>query len=510
MLVKCAADELGEHNIRVNAVQPGIVDTDLMSFITAGGPILDSYYENMPVVAHRNRRRHRRRGALSRRPRVDVGDRADARDRRRPPTPVRPRLRLRAWAAEQWTSKRPKKRQAFRVEVRAWLDAHARAAQGGRAVGPLVHARRRRSRRRRQARRRVQGMAARRLRRRLGRDHVAGRGRRARRSGLAGADLQRGAVALQRRDRRVRGRYRDGRPDDHRVGYARTAGAVPARDAARRRRVVPAVLRAGRGLRPRRPAHTRRARRRANGLSTARRCGRRARTTATGACCSPAATPTRRSTRASPRSCSTCARPGIDVRPLRQINGASHFNEVFLTDVRIPDSMRLGRARWRLARREHDAVERAGDDRRRRARRFPRSRRARAALRRRPAIRCCARSSRRATRVRSSSSGSGCAARSRKDQGLGPGGVGAEARGVAPARARRQPRDGAAGRAVDALRRRRDPARLLAAAVPRPVEQPDRRRHRADPAQRDRRAGARAAERTAARARTRRSAICPR
>ena len=49
MLVKCAADELGEHNIRVNAVQPGIVDTELMSFITAGGPVLESYHENMPV-----------------------------------------------------------------------------------------------------------------------------------------------------------------------------------------------------------------------------------------------------------------------------------------------------------------------------------------------------------------------------------------------------------------------------------------------------------------------------
>jgi NAD(P)-dependent dehydrogenase (short-subunit alcohol dehydrogenase family) len=49
MLVKCAADELGEHGIRVNAVQPGIVDTELMSFITAGGPVLESYYENMPV-----------------------------------------------------------------------------------------------------------------------------------------------------------------------------------------------------------------------------------------------------------------------------------------------------------------------------------------------------------------------------------------------------------------------------------------------------------------------------
>jgi NAD(P)-dependent dehydrogenase (short-subunit alcohol dehydrogenase family) len=50
MLVRCAADELGEHKIRVNAVQPGIVGTDLMSFITAGGPILDSYYANMPVA----------------------------------------------------------------------------------------------------------------------------------------------------------------------------------------------------------------------------------------------------------------------------------------------------------------------------------------------------------------------------------------------------------------------------------------------------------------------------
>ncbi len=49
MLVKCAADELGEHGIRVNAVQPGIVDTELMSFITAGGPVLESYYANMPV-----------------------------------------------------------------------------------------------------------------------------------------------------------------------------------------------------------------------------------------------------------------------------------------------------------------------------------------------------------------------------------------------------------------------------------------------------------------------------
>ena len=35
--------------------------------------------------------------------------------------------------------------------------------------------------------------------------------------------------------------------------------------------------------------------------------------------------------------------PGIDIRPIKQISGQSHFNEVFFTDVRIPDSQRLGK-----------------------------------------------------------------------------------------------------------------------------------------------------------------------
>src|SRR5205085_5115010 len=34
--------------------------------------------------------------------------------------------------------------------------------------------------------------------------------------------------------------------------------------------------------------------------------------------------------------------PGVEVRPLRQITGDAEFNEVFMTDVRIPDTMRLG------------------------------------------------------------------------------------------------------------------------------------------------------------------------
>ena len=34
--------------------------------------------------------------------------------------------------------------------------------------------------------------------------------------------------------------------------------------------------------------------------------------------------------------------PGVEIRPIKQISGASHFNEVFFTNVRIPDTQRLG------------------------------------------------------------------------------------------------------------------------------------------------------------------------
>jgi alkylation response protein AidB-like acyl-CoA dehydrogenase len=34
--------------------------------------------------------------------------------------------------------------------------------------------------------------------------------------------------------------------------------------------------------------------------------------------------------------------PGVEVRPLRQMSGGTSFNEVFLTDVRLPDAYRIG------------------------------------------------------------------------------------------------------------------------------------------------------------------------
>jgi alkylation response protein AidB-like acyl-CoA dehydrogenase len=43
--------------------------------------------------------------------------------------------------------------------------------------------------------------------------------------------------------------------------------------------------------------------------------------------------------------------PGVEIRPIHQIDGGSHFNEVFFTDVRIPKDWQIGElnAGWKLA-----------------------------------------------------------------------------------------------------------------------------------------------------------------
>ena len=253
-------------------------------------------------------------------------------------------------------------------------------AGGGRAVGSFVCAGREEPRGRRCAHRRRARQWQRTLYRgRVGRHHLAGRGRRARRPGLAAAHLQRRA---SRSYNVAVGAFAVGigmaGPTMIAWGTRRAKGPSPAGDAARRRGLVPVVLGARRRLRPRRFAHPSRRVTATSGSSTARRCGRRARSTAIGGCCSRALTPTRPSTRASPRSLldmqyarhrGTPAAPDHGCVALQR--GVPHRRP----HTRGPAARSPER---RLARREHDAFQRAGAHRRRRPRRVPRHRRARA------------------------------------------------------------------------------------------------------------------------------------
>jgi NAD(P)-dependent dehydrogenase (short-subunit alcohol dehydrogenase family) len=50
MLVRCAADELGALGIRVNAVRPGLVPTDLAAPLATDDVVVADYLDQMPIA----------------------------------------------------------------------------------------------------------------------------------------------------------------------------------------------------------------------------------------------------------------------------------------------------------------------------------------------------------------------------------------------------------------------------------------------------------------------------
>jgi len=50
MLTRCAADDLGEHGIRVNAVMPSLVPTELTGMMVANEAVVEEYLRRMPIA----------------------------------------------------------------------------------------------------------------------------------------------------------------------------------------------------------------------------------------------------------------------------------------------------------------------------------------------------------------------------------------------------------------------------------------------------------------------------
>ena len=165
--------------------------------------------------------------------------------------------------------------------------------------------------------------------------------------------LRPGDVEVRRPGRCVHDRPRDDRSDDHVARHARSRRSASCRRCSRAPRSGASC---GASRTPDRTSHrSRRARnatrRPATGSSTDRRSGRPARSSRSGASSSRAPISKRRSTAGSRASSSTwrtrASRSGRSGRS----TAPPDFNEVFFTDVRIPDDQRVGDVNdgWRVA-----------------------------------------------------------------------------------------------------------------------------------------------------------------
>ena len=186
---------------------------------------------------------------------------------------------------------------AFRAELRSWLEENLpEGIQGNRGGAARFDG---------PGDARVEPRA---LRRRLRGAHLARGVRRRRRAVHAPGDLPRGAGARRGAAAHRRHRDRDGRADDHRARHRGAEGALPRAAPLRGGDLVPGLLRARRGLRPRR---------RADELDARRRALRRQRPEGVVVVRPPrrllhprsrAPTPSRAATRGSRTSSSTCTR----------------------------------------------------------------------------------------------------------------------------------------------------------------------------------------------------------